>query len=49
MPKKDAEAVLDNIKYETGPTGILPDKTAVTSKLNGELPIKILSQAGRKA
>lgn len=48
MSKADAEAVLDNIKYEPGPTGILPDKTLVTSQLNGELPFADLSPDGRQ-
>ena len=37
------------LKYEPGPTGILPDKTPVTAELNGTLPIQHLSHEGKKA
>ena len=36
-------------EYETGPTGILPNKSTVTSSMNGTLPIPKLSYDGRKA
>ena len=49
MPLEEAKATLENIKYETGPTGILPDKSTVTSSMNGTLPIPKLSYDGRKA
>lgn len=45
----DAKQALDNIKYETGPTGILPDKSKVTSGITGNLPIPGLSAKGSQA